>query len=53
MWQETWFAMSNGIQSEYDQLKRTNVFEFYKIYDLWKKKNELQRATRKQQHKTG
>jgi hypothetical protein len=40
MWQETWWAMAGGIKSEYDSVKGTDVFEFWKLFDLWKLKQE-------------
>jgi hypothetical protein len=50
MWQELWFNMADGIKSEYDRIKATNVFEFYELFDLWRKKTEADRS--KYQKKT-
>ena len=43
-WRELWWAMANGIKSEYDRIAATDVMEFWAIYDIWldiiKKKNQ-------------
>lgn len=38
MWQELWWSMAKGIKSEYDQIKATEIIEFYKLLDLWNAK---------------
>lgn len=38
MWRELWFKMAHGITSEYERLKKVNVFEFWALYDLWVEK---------------
>lgn len=35
--------MANGIKSEYENIKATDVFEFWTIFDLWEEK--MQRET--------
>ena len=49
MWIEIWWSMANGDKSEYDRLKATNVLEFWKLFDLWKARNESERDALEQQ----
>jgi hypothetical protein len=51
IWIETWWSMSGGEKAEYDRIKATNVLEFWKLYDLWKARNEAERDALEQQKK--
>jgi hypothetical protein len=51
MWQELWWAMAGGKMDEYHKIKGTNVFEFWKIFDLWKAQTARQREALRQQSK--
>jgi hypothetical protein len=42
-WRETWWSMADGNKSEYDKIKATSVFEFWKLFDLWREKVERER----------
>lgn len=54
MWAEIWWSMSGGVKSEYDSLKKTDVQEFWRLFDLWQDKLEKQRELyRKQSTKNG
>jgi len=48
MWRETWWNMAGGIKSEYDRIKKTDVFEFWKLFDLWHASVEKERDYYKQ-----
>lgn len=43
-WIELFWAMANGIKSEYDKLKATDILEFWKLFDLWEAR--LERETK-------
>lgn len=43
MWRELWFKMADGVKSEYDKIKSTNLFEFYHLFDLWRDKIDRER----------
>lgn len=47
MWRELWWIMASGKVSEYDKIKRIDVFEFWKIYDLWKEGQKRERDNAK------
>lgn len=49
MWIEIWWSMANGDKAEYDRIKATNVLEFWKLFDLWKARNESERDALEQQ----
>jgi hypothetical protein len=55
MWRELWFAMAGGSIAEYDRIKRIEVHEFWKLFDLWKAKvaqeRELAKARTNQRKK--
>lgn len=46
-WREVWWTMAEGIKSEYDKIKATDVFEYWKLFDLWKDKVDRERETYK------
>lgn len=50
MWRELWWNMADGVKSEYDKIKRTDVFEFWKLFDLWNAAVTKQRDLYKQQN---
>lgn len=43
MWRELWWVMAGGTISEYERIKSIPVLEFWKLYDLWKARNEAER----------
>jgi hypothetical protein len=43
MWRELWWKMADGVKSEYDRIKATDVMEFWKLFDLWQQRMEQQR----------
>lgn len=43
MWSELWFEMAQGVPSEIERIKATDIFTFWPIFDLWEKK--LKRET--------
>lgn len=47
MWRELWWVMSGGKVSEYDRLKKIDVFEFWFLYDKWKEQMKQQRDAAK------
>lgn len=38
MWTELWFKMADGVTSDYERIKRTSVFEFWDLFDMWQAK---------------
>jgi hypothetical protein len=52
MWRELWYGMAEGSKTEYDKIKVTDVFEFWKLFDLHKEKVKKERETyqKKQTH---
>lgn len=50
MWRELWWNMGDGVKSEYDKIKRTDVFEFWKLFDLWNATVTKQREYYKQKN---
>lgn len=34
-WRELWWNMAKGSQTEYEEIKALDVFEFYTLKDLW------------------
>lgn len=49
-WQEIWWAMGGGVKSEYDKIKATDVFEYYKLFDLWRERVNRERDNYKHQN---
>lgn len=49
MWREVWWSMAGGVKSEYDKIKATDVFEYWKLFDLWR--DRLNRERELYQHK--
>lgn len=47
MWRELWWTMAGGKISEYETIKKIDVFEFWKVYDLWKEKMQTERDAAK------
>jgi hypothetical protein len=40
--------MADGVKGDYDRIKKTDIFEFWLLFDLWEKRmsrdNELKKA---------
>jgi hypothetical protein len=49
MWRELWWNMADGVKSEYDRVKKTDVLEFWKLFDLWSDALKKERDNYKQQ----
>lgn len=48
MWRELWWKMAGEVKSEYDNMKQTDVFEFWKLFDMWQAKLEREKQHYKQ-----
>ncbi len=46
-WQELVWAMANGVKSEYDNIMKTDIMEFWYLFDMWldRIKQENKRAS--------
>jgi len=46
--------MAGGVKSEYDKIKATDVFEYWKLFDLWRdrvnRERELYQQKQQKQH---
>lgn len=42
--------MANSIPSEYERIKRIDIFEYWKLFDLWKDAVNRERQQQKNQH---
>lgn len=43
MWREVWWGMAGGAIAEYEQIKKTDVFEYWKLFDLWRERVDRER----------
>ncbi len=43
-------GVADGVKSEYEKIKTTDVFEFWKLFDLWKEKTARERDLFKQKN---
>jgi hypothetical protein len=50
MWREIWWQMADGSKTEYDKIKATDVFEFWKLFDLWNAQVTREREYYKQKN---